>query len=100
MVVLIIGGDAWRSECLSSCADSASQLLQGGWFGPYCEPVEVMVTVNDSLHNTVIRIALVKLCKSYSRISLAEIASVLQLDDAEEARYTCMRVRFEIAVEV
>ena len=45
----------------------------------------------NRLHNTVIRIALVKLCKSYSRISLAEIASVLQLDGAEEARYTCMR---------
>ena len=53
-----------------------------------------------SLHNTVIRIALVKLCKSYSRISLAEIASVLQLGDAEEARYTCMRVRMGIGVDV
>ena len=45
-----------------------------------------------SLHNTVIRIALVKLSKSYSRISLEEIAAVLQLENAEEARYTCMRV--------
>lgn len=47
---------------------------------------------HSSLHNTVIRIALVKLSKSYSRISLEEIASVLQLENAEEARYTCMRV--------
>ena len=39
-----------------------------------------------------IRIALVKLSKSYSRISLSEIASILQLDSAEEACYTCMRV--------
>lgn len=44
------------------------------------------------MHNTVIRIALVKLSKSYSRISLSEIASILQLDSAEEACYTCMRV--------
>ena len=44
------------------------------------------------LHNTVIRIGLVKLSKSYSRISLKEIASILQLDNAEEAKYTCMRV--------
>lgn len=55
--------------------------------------------MESSLHNTVIRIALVKLCKSYSRISLAEIASVLQLDGAEEARYTCMRVCFGIGIE-
>ena len=33
-----------------------------------------------------------KLSKSYSRISLSEIASILQLDSAEEACYTCMRV--------
>lgn len=52
----------------------------------------MVARVESSLHNTVIRIALVKLCKSYSRISIAEIASVLQLDGAEEARYTCMRV--------
>ena len=39
-----------------------------------------------------IRVALVKLSKSYSRISLREIASILQLDSAEEACYTCMRV--------
>ena len=44
------------------------------------------------MHNTVIRIALVKMAKSYSRISLAEIASILELDTVEEARCTCMRV--------
>ena len=44
------------------------------------------------MHNTVIRIALVKMAKSYSRISLAEIASILELDNVEEARCTCMRV--------
>ena len=44
-----------------------------------------------------IRIALVKLSKSYSRISLSEIASILQLDSAEEACYTCMRVGVEEA---
>ena len=43
------------------------------------------------LHNTVIRIALVKMAKSYSRISMEEVASVLQLGNSEEARYTCMR---------
>lgn len=48
--------------------------------------------INNRLHNTVIRIALVKMAKSYSRISLAEIASILELDNAEEARCTCMRV--------
>lgn len=46
----------------------------------------------DRLHNTVIRIALVKMAKSYSRISMEEIASMLQLDNAEEACFTCMRV--------
>ena len=44
------------------------------------------------LHNTVIRIALVKMAKSYSRISMEEVASILQLGNSEEARYTCMRV--------
>ena len=39
-----------------------------------------------------IRLALVKMAKSYSRISLAEIASILELDNVEEARCTCMRV--------
>ena len=56
--------------------------------------------VRNRLHNTVIRIALVKLSKSYSRISLDEIASVLQLDGAEEARYTCMRVSEVVRREV
>ena len=56
--------------------------------------------VRDRLHNTVIRIALVKLSKSYSRISLDEIAAVLQLDGAEEARYTCMRVSEEVCRDV
>ena len=51
------------------------------------------------LHNTVIRIALVKLSKSYSRISLAEVATILQLDGPEEACYTCMRVGLEGNVE-
>lgn len=32
------------------------------------------------------------MAKSYSRISLAEIASILELDNVEEARCTCMRV--------
>lgn len=56
-------------------------------------------TVICRLHNTVIRIALVKLSKSYSRISLAEVATILQLDGPEEACYTCMRVGLEGNVE-
>lgn len=36
--------------------------------------------------------------KSYSRISLEEIASILQLNGPEEARYTCMRVVIHNAI--
>ena len=53
--------------------------------------VDGLDRIVNRLHNTVIRIALVKLSKSYSRISLAEVATILQLDGPEEACYTCMR---------
>ena len=89
-----------EGRCLQPYRDLAAVVMHGD-MNAYRKVVEKkheqfaydgLQRIVGRLDNTVIRIALVKMAKSYSRISMQDIAEILQLDTAEEACFTCMRV--------